>query len=184
MILKLKLLEDAHREALEILIENRAVLDKLVLQLLEKETLVEKELNEIFKDVIKRDKREVWRGIEADYGVYKEPVSLPKELTDSVKVSEDNSVAYGFKILDSESKDKENNSCDNTSEVTEKDNETNKQSIECGNVDNNCHNANSFNADVKADNDCTENNCAEDDSSQVKNPYKLKSDKDDDKTRS
>lgn len=60
---------------------------------------------------------------------------MPKELTDSVKVSEDNSVAYGFKIPDSESKDKENNSCDNTSEVTEKDNETNKQSIECGNVD-------------------------------------------------
>lgn len=83
------LLDAAHREALEILIQYRDVLDKLVLELLEKETLNEAELAEIFKDVVKREPREVWRGIEADYGTYREPVSV-EDLPASVRENKTN----------------------------------------------------------------------------------------------
>lgn len=86
-----ELLENAHREALEILIQYRDVLDKLVVELLEKETLDEKQLAEIFKDVVKRDERQVWRGIEADYGEYKEPVSVKNQKDITIDVT-DNSL--------------------------------------------------------------------------------------------
>ncbi|MDX2825173.1 ATP-dependent zinc metalloprotease FtsH, partial [Streptomyces ipomoeae] len=48
-----KLIENAHNEAWEILVENRDVLDNLVLQLLEKETLGKEEIAEIFAPVVK-----------------------------------------------------------------------------------------------------------------------------------
>ena len=43
------LLEQAHDEAFAILLENRDVLDRLAFALLEKETLLEHEITEIFK---------------------------------------------------------------------------------------------------------------------------------------
>ena len=43
-----KLIETAHNEAWEILVENRDVLDKLVLELLEKETLSKEQIAEVF----------------------------------------------------------------------------------------------------------------------------------------
>ncbi|MCV2394990.1 ATP-dependent zinc metalloprotease FtsH [Actinotalea sp. M2MS4P-6] len=55
-----KLIDAAHDEAYEILVTNRAVLDELVVQLLERETLNQAELAEVFQPVIKRDLREVW----------------------------------------------------------------------------------------------------------------------------
>jgi cell division protease FtsH len=54
------LIENAHTEAWEILGTNRAVLDRLVLALLDKETLNEAELAEVFHDIIQRPPREVW----------------------------------------------------------------------------------------------------------------------------
>jgi cell division protease FtsH len=54
------LIENAHTEAWEILVENRQVLDRLVLALLERETLSESELAEVLKDIIKRPERPVW----------------------------------------------------------------------------------------------------------------------------
>lgn len=54
------LLENAHDEAYEILRDNRDVLDTLSYALLEKETLLEKELAEIFAHVRKRPEREYW----------------------------------------------------------------------------------------------------------------------------
>ena len=55
-----KLIESGHDEAWEVLVQYRDVLDHLVLELLEKETLNQAELAEIFAPVEKRPAREVW----------------------------------------------------------------------------------------------------------------------------
>ena len=55
-----RLLDNAMREAWEILTNNRGVLDTLASRLLEEETLDEAQLAEIFKDVIKAPERPVW----------------------------------------------------------------------------------------------------------------------------
>ncbi|MFE6971248.1 ATP-dependent zinc metalloprotease FtsH [Isoptericola sp. NPDC057653] len=55
-----KLVEAAHDEAWEVLTQYRDVLDDLVLRLLEKETLNQAELAEIFAPVVKREPRDVW----------------------------------------------------------------------------------------------------------------------------
>ena len=55
-----KLLDDALDEAWTVIERNRDVLDRLVEELLEKETLNEKELAEIFRDVRKQPPRDVW----------------------------------------------------------------------------------------------------------------------------
>lgn len=55
-----RLLDGAIREAWEILTNNRDILDKMAVFLLEEETLDEKTLAELFKDVRKQPKREVW----------------------------------------------------------------------------------------------------------------------------
>ena len=52
------LVENAHHEAWEVLVEYRDVLDDLVLKLLDKETLTRDELTEIFAPVTKRPQRE------------------------------------------------------------------------------------------------------------------------------
>ena len=51
----------AHREAWEILTRNRHVLEDLASQLLEKETLLEKDLERIFAPVVKQPERPLWR---------------------------------------------------------------------------------------------------------------------------
>jgi cell division protease FtsH len=51
------LVEDAHHEAWEILVEYRDVLDDMVLKLLDKETLGKEEIAEIFAPVVKRPER-------------------------------------------------------------------------------------------------------------------------------
>jgi cell division protease FtsH len=54
------LMEMAHDEARSILVEYRDVLDDLVLQLLEKETLNADQLAQVFAPVVKRPDRQVW----------------------------------------------------------------------------------------------------------------------------
>ena len=55
-----RLIEAAHDEAWHALNDNRHVLDKLVLELLEKETLNAPALAEIFTELHKRPERPVW----------------------------------------------------------------------------------------------------------------------------
>ncbi len=55
-----RLIDAAHDEAWEVLVENRAVLDDLVLALFEQETLNKEQLAEIFAPVVKRPERPVW----------------------------------------------------------------------------------------------------------------------------
>jgi cell division protease FtsH len=55
-----RLIEAAHDEAWEILVENREVLDNLVTALLERETLNKDELAEVFGTIVKRPLRPTW----------------------------------------------------------------------------------------------------------------------------
>ena len=55
-----RLIEAAHDEAWEVLVENRQVLDDLVVALLERETLNRDDLATIFEAIVKRPDRPVW----------------------------------------------------------------------------------------------------------------------------
>jgi cell division protease FtsH len=57
-----KLLTTAHQEAFDVLAENRDVLDTLVLELLEKETLGKEEIAKIFEPLRRRPLRPAWTG--------------------------------------------------------------------------------------------------------------------------
>ncbi|CED90909.1 ATP-dependent zinc metalloprotease FtsH [Actinomyces succiniciruminis] len=59
------LMDAAHREAWEILVRNRDILEELATQLLEKETLLEKDLERIFAPVIKQPQRPLWHSDDA-----------------------------------------------------------------------------------------------------------------------
>ena len=73
------LLDQAHREAYEILMENRQVLDDLAYALLERETLNQREIAELFKDVVRREERDVWLFNESRPVSQKPPVNSPAE---------------------------------------------------------------------------------------------------------
>ncbi|WP_427016110.1 ATP-dependent zinc metalloprotease FtsH [Pseudarthrobacter sp. P1] len=55
-----RLIDQAHDEAYAVLIENRDVLDRLALELLERETLNQAEIAAIFHDLRKHEPRQVW----------------------------------------------------------------------------------------------------------------------------
>jgi cell division protease FtsH len=57
-----KLLANAHQEAYDILEENRDVLDALVLELLDKETLDKEQIAKIFEPLRRRPERPAWTG--------------------------------------------------------------------------------------------------------------------------
>ncbi|GAB3599174.1 ATP-dependent zinc metalloprotease FtsH [Kineococcus gypseus] len=74
-----RLIEAAHDEAWEILVEHRQVLDDLVVALLEKETLNQAELAQIFAPVVKRPQRPVWLSSERRHVSDRPPVAGPRE---------------------------------------------------------------------------------------------------------
>ncbi|AOZ73183.1 cell division protein FtsH [Boudabousia tangfeifanii] len=77
-----RLMDNATKEAWEILTRNRQVLDTLALELLEHETLLEDELKRIFSDLVKQPEREVWNYL-ADAAVpgteFGHPIDMPKD---------------------------------------------------------------------------------------------------------
>jgi cell division protease FtsH len=75
------LIENAHNEAWEILVENRDVLDNLVLALLEKETLGKEQIAEVFAQIVKRPARPAWTGSSRRTPSTRPPVLSPKELS-------------------------------------------------------------------------------------------------------
>ncbi len=79
-----KLIETAHQEAYDILMDNRDVLDELVTRLLEKETLGEKELGEIFSKLKKAPERAEWLSDPQRPRPDRVPVPIPESLKNSV----------------------------------------------------------------------------------------------------
>ncbi|UUX59156.1 ATP-dependent zinc metalloprotease FtsH [Glutamicibacter halophytocola] len=74
-----ELIEQAHNDAYQALTANRHVLDRLALALLERETLNQKEIAEIFSDLQKREVRDVWLSNEGRPVHSEGPVLSPKE---------------------------------------------------------------------------------------------------------
>ncbi len=75
-----QLIEMAHDEAWEILVEYRDVLDDLVLELMEKETLSKEDLARIFAPVAKRPPHNTYAGFGRRAPSDKPPVMTPAEL--------------------------------------------------------------------------------------------------------
>jgi cell division protease FtsH len=75
-----RLIESAHDEAWEVLVEYRDVLDALVLRLLDKETVARPEVLEIFASVQKRPVRGSYTGYGKRLPSDRPPVLSPKEL--------------------------------------------------------------------------------------------------------
>jgi len=75
-----RMIEAAHDEAWEVLVEYRDVLDNLVLRLLDKETLARKEVLEVFASVQKRPARGTYTGYGKRLPSDRPPVLSPKEL--------------------------------------------------------------------------------------------------------
>jgi cell division protease FtsH len=75
-----KLLTNAHQEAFDILVTNRPVLDELVRQLLDKETIDRKGLAQIFSAVRMRAERPAWTGSDSRVPSTIPPVDVPASL--------------------------------------------------------------------------------------------------------
>jgi cell division protease FtsH len=75
-----KLLAQAHQEAFDILVENRDVLDALVLALLDKETLDKSEVADIFTALKKWPERPAWTGSPTRVPSTIPPVEIPDEI--------------------------------------------------------------------------------------------------------
>lgn len=69
-----ELMDTAHREAWDILVRNRAVLETLATELLEKETLLESDLERIFAGLERQPERPLWSSDDA--------LQLPTELAE------------------------------------------------------------------------------------------------------
>ena len=74
-----RFIESAHDEAWHVINDNRHILDNLVLELLEKETLNQAEVATIFKDIRKRPLREQWLSSEHRTVSDQPPVLTPAE---------------------------------------------------------------------------------------------------------
>ena len=75
-----KLIENAHQEAFDILEANRTILDEMVLQLLEKETLNKEEISEIFARVSSWPTRPAWTGSITRIPSSQPPVDIPERV--------------------------------------------------------------------------------------------------------
>ncbi len=78
-----RLVDAAHDEAWQILVQYRDVLDALVLELLEKETLNQAELAVIFAPVVKRPARNVWLSSDDRAVSERPPVLTPDEIAEA-----------------------------------------------------------------------------------------------------
>src|SRR6202012_2387887 len=75
-----RMIESAHDEAWDVLVEYRDVLDNLVLQLLDHETLNRKQVLEVFAPVQRRHVRGTYTGYGKRLPSDRPPVMSPKEL--------------------------------------------------------------------------------------------------------
>ena len=71
------LIETAHQEAFDILVANRLILDQMVLELLERETLNKEEIEVIFAHVASWPRRPAWTGSIHRIPSTQAPVAIP-----------------------------------------------------------------------------------------------------------
>ncbi len=90
------LVDHAHNEAFEILVDNRDVLDALVIALLEKETLNKEQVAEVFTQLRLRPIRPAWTGSQRRTPSDRPPVDVPPRLTEPVGVGASMLGAYGL----------------------------------------------------------------------------------------
>ncbi len=83
-----RFIETAHQEAFDILVENRDVLDSLVLELLERETLNKEEVAEVFAAIRARDRRPPWTGSDSRKPSDQGPVAIPVSVSSNGKNSD------------------------------------------------------------------------------------------------
>jgi cell division protease FtsH len=77
-----KMIQNAHQEAYDILVENRDILDQLVTALLEKETLLKDEIDVLFKKVRKVKPRPAWTGSPLRIPSTKPPVAAAAKIVE------------------------------------------------------------------------------------------------------
>jgi cell division protease FtsH len=77
-----KLLANAHQEAYDVLEENRDVLDALVLELMDKETLDKAEVATVFEALRRRPPRPAWTGSPDRKASQIPPVEIPQAIRD------------------------------------------------------------------------------------------------------
>jgi cell division protease FtsH len=82
-----KLLAAAHQEAFDILEENRDVLDTLVLELLDQETLDKEEVARIFEPLRLRGVRPAWTGSPDRSPSTIPPIEIPQEIRDRARIN-------------------------------------------------------------------------------------------------
>ena len=75
-----QLIENAHQEAFDILVANRKILDEMVIELLEKETLNKDEIVAIFKKVKLVTMRPAWTGSATRIPSEQPPVDVPERI--------------------------------------------------------------------------------------------------------
>ncbi len=90
-----KFVEAAHQEAYDALVENRDVLDALVLELLDKETLAKDDIQRIFAELKLRERRPAWTGSARRRPSDRGPVTSPKELAGTAALTGANGSAHG-----------------------------------------------------------------------------------------
>ena len=73
------LIENAHQEAFDILVANRSILDEMVLELLERETLNKEEIEVIFAKVTSWPSRPAWTGSSNRVPSSQPPVAIPEK---------------------------------------------------------------------------------------------------------
>ena len=73
------LIENAHQEAFDILVANRSILDEMVLELLERETLNKEEIEVIFAKVTSWPRRPGWTGSIHRIPSSQPPVAIPEK---------------------------------------------------------------------------------------------------------
>ncbi|NDA83210.1 MAG: ATP-dependent zinc metalloprotease FtsH [Actinobacteria bacterium] len=79
------LIDNAHQEAFDILEANRAILDELVIVLLEKETILKDEIEEVFKNVKSVKPRPAWTGSDSRKPSAQPPVAIPDSAKEKPK---------------------------------------------------------------------------------------------------
>ncbi len=77
-----KLLANAHQEAFDVLEENRDVLDALVLELMDKETLDKAAVARVFEPLRRRAARPAWTGSPSRHPSTIPPIEVPQEIRD------------------------------------------------------------------------------------------------------